>query len=73
MCVCVKYIWFDLFGIYGILTIVGYLIPDLFLYIQTVLFQTMQYSISMQFNVQEFYFKQYSLAYKNISILNNSL
>ena len=39
----------DLVWFYGISTIVGYLMPNPFLYISTVLFQTFQFSISMQF------------------------
>ena len=38
-----------LFGFYGISTFVGYLIPNQFLYKLTVLFQTIQFSISIQF------------------------
>ena len=61
-----------LFGFYGISTFVGYLIPNSFLYKQKVLFQTIQFSISMQFNcekcfyfeifslIEQFYFKQFS-------------
>ena len=37
---------------YGISTIVGYLIPNQFLYIQTVLFQTIQFRLSTQFKCQ---------------------
>ena len=35
---------------YGTSTIAGYLMPNPFLYIQTVLFQTIQFSISIQSN-----------------------
>ena len=38
-------VWF-----YGISTIVGYLMPNPFLYIKTVLFQTIQFCISTQFS-----------------------
>ena len=38
-----------LFGFYGILTFVGYLMPNPFLYKWTVLFPTIQFSISTQF------------------------
>ena len=38
--------WFGLVWFYGISTIVGYLMPNSFLYILTVLFQTIQLSIS---------------------------
>ena len=47
-----------LFGFYGISTFVGYLMPNPFLY----LVQTIQFSISTQFNGQKhFYFKLYNL------------
>ena len=49
-------VWF-----YGISTIVCYLMPNPFLYIYTVLFQTIQFNISTQFKWQkELYFKQFS-------------
>ena len=61
----IKYIGFGLFWFYGITTIVGYLKLKPFLYIQTVLFQTIQFSISILFKCQkQFFFKQFSLAYK---------
>ena len=40
-----RLVWF-----YGTSTIEGYLMPNLFLYIKTVLFQTIQFSISTQFS-----------------------
>ena len=47
---------------YGIATFVGYLTPNLFLYTQAVLFLTIQFSMSSQFNCQKhFYFKLFSL------------
>ena len=47
-----------LFGFYGISTFVGYLMPNPFLYKQPVLFQTVQFSMSTQFNWRkQFYFK----------------
>ena len=47
MCVYVlSLVWF---GFYGLSTIVGYLMLNLFLYIWTVLFQTIQLSISTVF------------------------
>ena len=50
-----------LFGFYGISTFVDYLMPNSFLYIWTVLFQTIQFSISTQFSCQKhFYFKLFS-------------
>ena len=39
-----KMVWF-----YGISIIVGYLMPNPFLYIKSILFQTIQFSISTQF------------------------
>ena len=38
-----------LFGFYGISTFVEYLMPNLFLYKESVLFQTFQFSISIVF------------------------
>ena len=53
--VIVKWIpafWFVcLFGFYGISMFVGYLMPNPFLYKETVLFQAIQFSISTQFNL----------------------
>ena len=46
-------VWFGLVWFYGTSTIVGYLIPNSSLYIQTVLFQTIQFSLSAQFKCQE--------------------
>ena len=49
-------------GFYGISTSVGYLMPNPFLYESTVLFQTIQFGVSTQFNCQKhYYFKQFSL------------
>ena len=42
--------WLGLLWFYCISTIVGYSLPNLFLYIQTVLFQTIQFSISTKFS-----------------------
>ena len=42
-----KYSW--LVGFYGISTFVGYLMPNPFLYKYSVLFQTIQFSMSTQF------------------------
>ena len=51
-----------LVGFYGISTFVGYLMPNPFLYKYSVLFQTIQLSMSTQFNCQKhFHFKQFSL------------
>ena len=55
-----------LVGFYGISTFVGYLMPNLF-FIQIVLFQTIQFRISMQFKCK------YSLIVKNISISSYSV
>ena len=43
-------VWFGLVWFYGISTIVGYLMLNPFLYIQTVLFQTIQFCTSTKFN-----------------------
>ena len=43
-------VWFGFVWFYGTSTIVGYLMLNLFLYTQTVLFQTIQFSISTQFS-----------------------
>ena len=59
----------DIFGLFvclfvwvhGISTSVGYLIPNPFLYKWTVLFQTIQFSKSTQFNYQKhFYFNLFN-------------
>ena len=51
-------IWF-----YGISTIVGYLMPKSFLYIETVLFQPIQFNMSTQFKCRkQFYSQQFSFA-----------
>ena len=77
--------WFV--GFYGILTFVGYLMPNQFLCKKFVLFKTIQFSISTQFNCQKhFYFKLFKQLYvtiqlsvntvfmsKNSSISNNSV
>ena len=74
-----------LFGFYGISTFVGYLMPNPFLYNKTVLFQTIQFSMSTEFNcqkhfyfklfslVKQFHFKQFSLTYKCSSVSSNSV
>ena len=52
------------FGFYGISTFVGYLLPSPFLYKkqkQTVIFQTIQFSISTQFHGQKHFFSSYSI------------
>ena len=67
--ICVSlFVWF-----YGKSTFVGYLMPNPFLYILTVLFQTIQFSMSSQFKCQkEFYFKQSSLAQVDSLVLFDS-
>ena len=51
-----------LFGFYGIPTFVSYLMPNPFLCNKSVLFQTIQFSMSTQFNCQKhIYFKVFSL------------
>ena len=67
-----KMFYFGLVWFYGISTIVGYLMPNLFLYILIVLFQTVQFNISIQFKCQkQFYFKQFSLILVHILVLFN--
>ena len=52
---------FRLVGFYGISTFEGYLTPNPLLCKYSVLFQTMQFSMSTQFNCQKhFYFKLFS-------------
>ena len=78
-------VWFV--GFYDISTFVGYLMPNPFLCKYSVLFKTIQFSISTQFNCQKhFYFKVFKQLYvtiqlsvntvlmsKNSSISNNSV
>ena len=55
-----------LVGFYGISTFVGYLTPNPFLF-KSVLFKTIQFSMSTQFNYQKyFYFKQFKQLYITI-------
>ena len=50
-------VWSGLFGFFGISTLVDYWMSNPFLYKETVLFQTIQFSMSTQFNYQKhFYF-----------------
>ena len=54
-----------LVGFYGISTFVGYLTPNPFLYKESVHFQTIQFSMSIQLNCQKhFYFKPFSLVWQ---------
>ena len=55
-----------LFGLYGIMTFVGYLTPKP-IFMKIVLFQTIQFSISTQFKYK------YSLIVKNIPISSYSV
>ena len=65
-------VWFV--GFYGISTFVGYLTPNLFLCKQSVLFQTIQFSISTQFNCQKyFYFKIFKQLYVTIQLSVNTV
>ena len=64
--------FFNLVWFYGISSIVGYLMPKPFWYIQTLLFQTILFSISKQFECKkQFYFKQYRLALVHSLVLFN--
>ena len=49
----ITFFWFFFGGGYGISTLVGNLMPNPFLYKLTVLFPTIQFSISTQFNCQK--------------------
>ena len=58
-------VWFV--GFYGISTFVGYLTPNPFLCKLSVLFQTIQFSMSTQFNcLKHFYFKLFKQSYITI-------
>ena len=57
-------VWFDLVWFYATSTIVGYLKLNAFLYIQTVLFQTIQFIISTQFKYQNSSMSNDSVWYK---------
>ena len=58
-------VWF--FGFHGISTLLGYSTPNPFLYKLSVLFQTIQLSMSTQFNCQkQFYFKLFKQLYITI-------
>ena len=64
--------WYCLVCFYGISTIVCYLMPNPFSCILAVLFQMIQFSISIQFKCQkQFYFKQFSLAQVHCLVLFN--
>ena len=63
--------WFDVF--YGMSTFVGYLTPNPFLW-KSVLFKTIQFSISTQFNGQKhFYFKLFKQLYVTIQLSVNTV
>ncbi len=56
------FVWFGLFGFYGISTFVGYLTPSPFLCRLLVLLKKIQFRMSTQFNCQKlFCFKLFSL------------
>ena len=54
-------VWFGLVWFYGISTFVGYLMPNPFLYKKSVLFQTIQFNMSTQFNYQKYFYLSYSV------------
>ena len=61
-CLAPEALVFRLVGFYSISTFVGYFMPNLFLYKLSVLFQTIWFSMSTQFNRQKhLYFKLLSL------------
>ena len=65
-------VWFV--GFYGISTLLGYLTPNPFLCKYSILFQTIQFSISTQFNCQKhFYFKLYKQLYVTIQLSENTV
>ena len=65
-------VWFV--GFYGISTFVGYLTPNPFLYKQSVLFQTIQFSISTQFYCHKhFYFRLFKQLYVTIQLSLNTV
>ena len=70
-------IWLGCF--YGISTIVGYLIPNTFLYMKSVLFQTIQFNINLQFKQKTVLFQtiQFIISTKfkcqNGSVSNHSI
>ena len=65
-------VWFV--GFYGISTFVGYLTPNSFLCKYSVLFKTIQFSISTQFNGQKhFYFKPFKQLYVTIQLSVNTV
>ena len=67
-------VWFGLLGFYGISTFVGYLTPNPFLCKLSVLFKTIQLSISTQFNCQKyFYFKLFKQLYVTIQLCVNTV
>ena len=64
-------VWFV--GFYGISTFVGYLTPNPFLCKLSVLFKTIQFSISTQFNCQKhFHFKLFKQLYVTIQLSVNT-
>ena len=59
MCVCVCVCW--LFGFHDMSTFVSYLMPNSFLCKQSVLFQTIQFSMSTLLNYQNISISSYSV------------
>ena len=71
VCACVCVVWF--LGFYGISTFVGYLTPNLFCKL-SVVFKTIQFSISTQFNCQKhFHFKLFKQLYVTIQLSVNTV
>ena len=74
---CLLAKWVDcLFGFYGISTFVGYSMPNLFLYKETVLFQIIQFSQTVliqtiQFNISIVFV--HTVKCQNSSISNNTV
>ncbi len=65
-------IWFV--GFYGISTFVGYLMPNPFVFKQSVLFKTIQFIINTYFNSKKhFYFKIFKLSYVTIQLSVNTV
>ena len=65
-------VWFV--GFYGISALVSYLMPNPFLCKYSILFQTIQFSISTQFNCQKhFHFKLFKQLYVTIQLSENAV
>ena len=61
LCMCACLVRFGWVGFYGISTIIGYLMLNSFLCIKTVLFQTIQFSISTRFKCQNIFISSCSV------------